>query len=256
MLKDLFEKFSLLKQEKIYLFCFENFDITKHKTALGNRHKKYPVMASLTVPAVMKLLNETTNHEKESKKESLASTLTADPNLFDLISPSFHRITPLLMPPSDDEFQFLYPNIMEPMWMETNAKRIASLKSASSLHTLSTVISEKEVSSENRICDEPIFSPVTDGDYPVCSVVTDNDEPTSIRLAEAATLSNQPQSNVNATHRVDSLLPTTPSALKLFSNEQFSIPSRPTSISHFQTKKGYTYSTSFTEWHWELNNYT
>uniref|UniRef100_A0A915PYM2 CCR4-NOT transcription complex subunit 11 n=1 Tax=Setaria digitata TaxID=48799 RepID=A0A915PYM2_9BILA len=105
----------------------QDFDITRHIRALKNRQAKYPSIASVTVPALIRIFNERTKkQDKLTSAESLTSALLpkllTNPYLFEVLPPPFHRVTPSLMPPSDDEFQFLYPFILDPMWMETKVE--------------------------------------------------------------------------------------------------------------------------------------
>lgn len=132
------------------MLIFKDFDITRHIMALKNRQVKYPSVASVTAPAVIRILNERTENryglllllkrfsvlflfskvwwfqwncflsfqkwivwreylfrDKLTGIESLASmllpNLLTNAYLFEILPPSFHRVTPSLMPPSDDE---------------------------------------------------------------------------------------------------------------------------------------------------------
>ncbi|OZC09992.1 hypothetical protein X798_03098 [Onchocerca flexuosa] len=134
----------------------QDFDITQHITALKNRQAKYPSVASVTAPAVIRILNERTkNHDKLSGVESLTSmllpNLLTNPYLFEILPPSFHRVTPSLMPPSDDEFQFLYPFILDPIWMEMSLEK----QDARALSTTSQVFNPvTAVVHESRMINE------------------------------------------------------------------------------------------------------
>ncbi|CAG9537535.1 unnamed protein product [Cercopithifilaria johnstoni] len=139
----------------------QDFDITRYIAALKNRQAKYPSIASVTAPAVIRILNEKTkNQEKLIDVESLTPTLLpnllTNPYLFEILPPSFHRVTPSLMPPSDDEFQFLYPFILDPMWMETSVEKqdVRALSNASRVFNPVTTVHENQVISEKSENDE------------------------------------------------------------------------------------------------------
>ncbi|KAM3726262.1 General transcription factor IIH subunit [Dirofilaria immitis] len=134
----------------------QDFDITRHITALKNRQAKYPSVASVTAPAIIRILNERTkNQDKLIGVESLASVLLPNllinPYVFEILPPSFHRIIPSLMPPSDDEFQFLYPFILDLLWMETSVEKqdARALSTVSQiLDPLTTVVHENQMRKE------------------------------------------------------------------------------------------------------------
>uniref|UniRef100_A0A1I8EFT3 CCR4-NOT transcription complex subunit 11 n=1 Tax=Wuchereria bancrofti TaxID=6293 RepID=A0A1I8EFT3_WUCBA len=131
----------------------QDFDVTQHITALKNRQAKYPSVASVTAPAVIRILNERMkNQDKLIGVESLASmllpNLLTNSYLFDILPPSFHRVTPTLMPPSDDEF--LYPFILDPMWMETSVEK----QNVRALSIVSRVCNPMITVHENRIMSE------------------------------------------------------------------------------------------------------
>ncbi|VIO86720.1 Uncharacterized protein BM_BM11015 [Brugia malayi] len=131
----------------------QDFDVTQHITALKNRQAKYPSVASVTAPAVIRILNERMkNQDKLIGVESLASmllpNLLTNSYLFDILPPSFHRVTPTLMPPSDDEF--LYPFILDPMWVETSVEK----QNVRALSIVSRVCNPMITVHENRIISE------------------------------------------------------------------------------------------------------
>ncbi|VDK81980.1 unnamed protein product [Litomosoides sigmodontis] len=182
----------------------QDFDIKRYITALKNRQEKYPSVASVTAPAVIRILNEgTKDREKLMSAESMASTLL--PNLlrnsylFEILPPSFHRVTPSLMPPSDDEFQFLYPFILEPMWMETSVGKqdTPTLSNTSYVANTVTTVHGNQVISE---------------------------KPENVKL-ETSTTSPLPVKElksdyVDVSNEVDSLLRNTPSTMKPASNDK------------------------------------
>ncbi|EFO26136.2 hypothetical protein LOAG_02353 [Loa loa] len=135
----------------------QDFDITRHITALKNREAKYPSVASVTTPAIVKIFDEKTkNQDNLTGVESLASmllpNLLTNPYLFEVLPPSFHRVTPTLMPPSDDEFQFLYPFILDPMWMETSVEKqdLRTLSTASQVCNPVTTVHENQISEKSE----------------------------------------------------------------------------------------------------------
>ncbi|VDK67431.1 unnamed protein product [Onchocerca ochengi] len=196
----------------------QDFDITQHITALKNRHAKYPSVASVTAPAVIRILNERTkNHDKLSGVESLASVLLpnllTNPYLFEILPPSFHRVTPSLMPPSDDEFQFLYPFILDPIWMETSVEK----QDAQALSTTSQVFnSVTAVAHESQMINEKS---------------EDAELKTSSVISVLSTKEMQPYS-VDVFHKIGSSLPSTPTiATPAPESQNFSGPCRTSSTS-------------------------
>uniref|UniRef100_A0A8R1TUS6 CCR4-NOT transcription complex subunit 11 n=1 Tax=Onchocerca volvulus TaxID=6282 RepID=A0A8R1TUS6_ONCVO len=196
----------------------QDFDITQHITALKNRHAKYPSVASVTAPAVIRILNERTkNHDKLSGVESLASVLLpnllTNPYLFEILPPSFHRVTPSLMPPSDDEFQFLYPFILDPIWMETSVEK----QDAQALSTTSQVFnSVTAVAHESQMINEKS---------------EDAELKTSSVISVLSTKEMQPYS-VDVFHKTCSSLPSTPTiATPAPESQNFSGPCRTSSTS-------------------------
>ncbi|KAL3982179.1 hypothetical protein ACH3XW_46140 [Acanthocheilonema viteae] len=144
----------------------QDFDITRHITALKNRQAKYPSIASATTPAVIRIINEKTkNQQVESLPSMLLPNLLTNSYLFEILPPSFHRVTPSLMPPSDDEFQFLYPFILDPMWMETSVEKqdVRALSNTSHVFSPMNTVRKNQVISEKSEDTEletsPILSP-------------------------------------------------------------------------------------------------
>lgn len=95
----------------------ENFDLSRHKTRLKQQQSSYPAVAKASVPALLKMPEETKAQDSDDPEHAIVELLTGvQPS--DVLPPPFHRVTPTLMPPSDDEFQFLYPFMLEPLWMD------------------------------------------------------------------------------------------------------------------------------------------
>uniref|UniRef100_F1KYV8 CCR4-NOT transcription complex subunit 11 n=1 Tax=Ascaris suum TaxID=6253 RepID=F1KYV8_ASCSU len=95
----------------------KEIDMVRYKSALKQRHSTYPSLANASIPALIKLAGESREDGDEMFTRSLLD-ITCSPFMADVLPPSFHRVTPTLMPPSDDEFQFLYPFLLEPLWLD------------------------------------------------------------------------------------------------------------------------------------------
>ncbi|VDN02740.1 unnamed protein product [Thelazia callipaeda] len=160
----------------------EDFDIREHIMAIQDRQMNYPLITSVTIPAGFKVPSQKVKTLAEIQKLSSALILKLfkNCNLMDVLPPRFHRITPLLMPVSDDEVQFLFPCLLEPLWMETkvNKQRWPSSPTLSSSSTFSFVSATTNVSSTSDH-DSLYMSCETSS----CSLEKD-EENSSVKLAD------------------------------------------------------------------------
>ncbi|MFH4977351.1 hypothetical protein AB6A40_004060 [Gnathostoma spinigerum] len=105
----------------------ENYDLSRHRAALELQQHSFPLLALVSIPSVLKApdgnFRVRSGDEFDGILDALNELLTGhDPAMScSVLPPPFHRLIPALMPPSDDEFQFLYPFQLEPLWMENGS---------------------------------------------------------------------------------------------------------------------------------------
>ncbi|VDK53173.1 unnamed protein product [Anisakis simplex] len=99
-------------------FCMKMVELDRYKAALKQRQANYSALVNASIPALIKLPDATREYNDEMAFKKSLLSIACNPFMTDLLPPAFHRVTPTLMPPSDDEFQFLYPFLLEPLWMD------------------------------------------------------------------------------------------------------------------------------------------
>ncbi|KHN82118.1 CCR4-NOT transcription complex subunit 11 [Toxocara canis] len=137
-------------------FATRGFELERYKEALKQREATYSSLASASIPALIKLPDESREDSEETLTRSLLH-IACNPFMADILPPSFHRVTPTLMPPSDDEFQFLYPFLLEPLWLDAETLKPDMNVPTSSDHDntgRSVTNSESKVSSSQSKADE------------------------------------------------------------------------------------------------------
>uniref|UniRef100_A0A915BEZ5 CCR4-NOT transcription complex subunit 11 n=2 Tax=Parascaris univalens TaxID=6257 RepID=A0A915BEZ5_PARUN len=127
----------------------KEIDMVRYKSALKQRHSTYPSLANASIPALIKLAGESREDGDEVFTRSLLD-ITCSPYMADVLPPSFHRVTPTLMPPSDDEFQFLYPFLLEPLWLDAETLKPDLNISTSCNHHKTANSVERSMSDSNE----------------------------------------------------------------------------------------------------------
>ncbi|VDN52715.1 unnamed protein product [Dracunculus medinensis] len=92
------------------------FDLSRHKASLRISQTMYPAMAKKIFPAIFPVADCSKSLSLFNIANVVSDFNKVLPNILTLPAP-FLRISPTLMPPSDDEFQFLYPFLLEPLWI-------------------------------------------------------------------------------------------------------------------------------------------
>uniref|UniRef100_A0A0N5AF33 CCR4-NOT transcription complex subunit 11 n=1 Tax=Syphacia muris TaxID=451379 RepID=A0A0N5AF33_9BILA len=101
----------------------EVFDLRWLAKVVKLQQNNYSNLAKISTPAFLRMFEEIKNLDNsEDLDASLVDVLTKH-RLSDVLLPSFYRFVPTLMPPSDDEFQFLYPFLLEPLWIHSETSR-------------------------------------------------------------------------------------------------------------------------------------
>ncbi|VDD96101.1 unnamed protein product [Enterobius vermicularis] len=99
------------------------FDLRWLITSLKSQQSNYSSLAKASMPAYLKISEEGKFPESLDELESSLIDIIVNRRMSDIFPPPFYRFVPTLMPPSDDEFQFLYPFLLEPLWMDAESSK-------------------------------------------------------------------------------------------------------------------------------------